>query len=322
MRAAVALSRAAPRTASCLRPAGRNLLSVATPEPFFAALNIRSRLFQPGARHFSEAVPPDAESSRETVSTTESDTPSKSDGPGEAQVVWQAPALTPDFEQAEMTVSFSACAASLGMGLSLLGLAPHVAPGPFMAGILLAVLQVRVAYLLHIRGLRGQLRRHVTKATLSEDEKGAMTLSLLCDGNLTRVLSLAPASSETETKPSVGKVLRQGFFVYIDRELEKGEWPKMEELLKSDHVVVEESMAIEPLGDEPLDEANKRKVPLRALELRDGIAPSPKLSMDQLSKLAQVTAAILMCGGLAIYVSGQRQAAETIRASAATEQHS
>lgn len=231
-------------------------------------------------------------------------------------VLFRARRLQKEFEATEYVLAASAVATGSGFGMALLGIAPFTPPNPFMVGLLLAIVQARLAHIWTTRQLRAQVRRHVTELGQVEDS-GVLVVSLHCDGGLKRKLRLSlPRAGES--KPSFAEVMKQGrSFVFLDRKL--GEVVAGEEaldaLLNSERVIASEELSVTPFQEESQLEAEKvaqrlanlTQEHLKAMKGRDEVSALETLA--QLRHHAQIIGGVILTSGLVICLGG-RYAAE------------
>lgn len=241
----------------------------------------------------------------------EKDTP-KVDTEGPV-VLWKAPPLKNEFGMTEHLLRVSAVASGSGLGMALLGIAPFTAPNPFMVGLLLAVMQVRLTHIWGTRTLRAQTRRHVTELvqTIESDD---VLVTIQCDGGVIRKLRLrSPAGSEK--KPSFADIMKQGrTYIFFDMDLGKAEQPAFDELLSSKHVLVSEELLVTPFEEESKEEAEKMVQRLVALthedlkQIQGKDVVTPKRSLAGLRRSGQLLGGVVLTAGLLICLSGRYSA--------------
>eukprot|EP00747_Dinoflagellata_sp_TGD_P167330 gnl/TRDRNA2_/TRDRNA2_191510_c0_seq1.p1 gnl/TRDRNA2_/TRDRNA2_191510_c0~~gnl/TRDRNA2_/TRDRNA2_191510_c0_seq1.p1 ORF type:complete len:350 (-),score=78.02 gnl/TRDRNA2_/TRDRNA2_191510_c0_seq1:190-1239(-) len=229
------------------------------------------------------------------------------------QVLWKARTVDKEFKEAEDAIQISVAVTAGGMGAALLGIAPFTAPNPFMIGLLLAAVQVRLALTWQTRQLRAQARRHITSVTQTEGTR----VVIECDGGVERSLRLATASVDA-SKPSLGDLFKDGGnFLYLDNELrEGGEETGLEELLHSDLIIAAEELTVKAMEEEPQQEAEKivqrlatlNRQELESIAKRSGDNISPKASMAQVVRSSQMIAAAVLTGGCIMCVAGRAAA--------------
>lgn len=245
---------------------------------------------------------------------------------GGPRELWRARPVQKEYREVEEVLGISALATGSGLGLALLGVAPFTPPNPFMAAILLTILQVRVAHAWTLRQLQAQARRHVTKVELMsgdvENSEEALSVRISCDGGLTRTLALT-APSSSSAKPPVCDVMKNGVtFIFLDRELgdAKDEALLDAALLQSDRVISSESITVQPFeGEGSEDDALNTVQKLAALRKEDlaRLATKEESSVPaQVSRLrgaAVMSGAIILTGGLVICLGGRHAADVTLR---------
>lgn len=211
----------------------------------------------------------------------------------------------------------SAFVSGCGLGMALLGVAPFTPPNPFMLGLVLAVLQVRLGHTWVTRQLYAQMRRNVLEVKqASGTVDGNVTLAVKCDGGLLRTIHLTPASNSTAVKPAFAELIQSGStFVYLDQSNGQTEAAEaLNALLSSSHTVASEDLSIDPYPEEPKLDAEKIVQSLAKLTVTDlkklpDKQPSPKASLAILRRRSQISAAVVATGGLVICLFG-RYAAE------------
>lgn len=241
--------------------------------------------------------------------------------PSGPRILWTAPTLHPTFETAERAVGTYSVATGGGIGLALLGIAPHLAPNPFMVAMLLAAVQVHIAYAWQLRTLRAHLRRNVTELVRTEEVSGegenaasTTVLSVTCDGGVSRTLRL----NEGKGAPCFADVMRQtGHFIFIDRSAGQADDPEaLDSLLNSDRIIDDEELNVEPVGEESQQEANKvvqRLAGLKASDLKTFSGAQslpPNAALQQAARHSQVLAGVTLFGGAAICVGGRHEQSE------------
>lgn len=230
-------------------------------------------------------------------------------------VLWEAKPLEKEFQITESLLNVSALASGSGLGMALLGIAPFTPPNPFMFGLLLAVVQVRLTHIWSTRLLRGHTRRHVTKLeqTITPD---SYLIAITCDGGLTRTLRLKePASDDKKPKPTFAETIEQGStYISFDKDLGKAQLPAFNELMQSDRVIASEKIEVKPFEDESQEEAEKvvqrlsalSKEDLKKIQGKDGGAP--KKSLASLRRSGQLLGSVILTSGLLICLSGRYSA--------------
>lgn len=229
--------------------------------------------------------------------------------------------MTQELEATERSLGYSAAITGGGLGLGLLGVAPFAPPTPFMVGLLLAVLQVRVAHAWLSRQLRAQARRHVTELALAEPaaEGAAPVLQVRCDGGLSRTLRLAP-SPEGASKPQLAEVLRSGHtFVFLDAARGSSDDPEaLDKVRNSECVITNEDVVVEPFPDESQEEANKMVQPLLSLthehlkKLGGKDSATPMASLADIERNAYLTGGVILAGGVVVCAGGRYTAAQDV----------
>mmetsp|Transcript_6365 Transcript_6365/g.19225 ORF Transcript_6365/g.19225 Transcript_6365/m.19225 type:complete len:340 (-) Transcript_6365:249-1268(-) len=255
--------------------------------------------------------------------------PSQGESPPEpdgARVLWRARALTQELQAAEASLVHSAAMSGCGLGLGLLGVAPFVPPTPFMAGLLLSVLQVRLAHVWLSRQLRAQARRHVTELALaeghaltSEGSAQPLVLVLKCDGGLSRTLRLSPGPAAVDgSKPALAEVLEAGrSFLFLDDALGSSDDPEaLKQISQSQGTIANEDITVEPFTDESQEDANKVVQPLLGLtrahiqKMKGKDNVSPAASLANIQRTAYLTAGIILAGGATVFAGGRYTAAK------------
>lgn len=234
------------------------------------------------------------------------------------RVLWEAPTLTGEFVAAERRMTASAVVTGGGLGLALLGIAPHMAPNPFMVALLLSTVQVHVGHLWQTRILRSHLRRNVVELAMDgavSDSSGEQLVIIRQDGHVLRDLRLKPRGDD-DRPPSFAEVMKStGAFLYLDRKAGKAtDAEALETLLASECVIATEHRKIKPVGEEPQQEADKVVQGLAGLK-REELARfekagfnnvRPKESIEQAVRSSQQLAAVVLLGGTVIFVGGRR----------------
>jgi len=230
-------------------------------------------------------------------------------------VLWKARSLAKELESTEQMLAYSAAAAGGGLGLAFLGIAAFTPPTWYMAGMMVATLQVRLGHTWLTRMMRAQSRRHVTEMTWSQHSNGTdVTLSIKFDGGLSRTLDLTSTEVATDAQPPVKDMFGHGTsFIYFDRKLGSSENSEVfEELLQSEHVLASESVNLKAYPDEAQDDAEKtiqrfEKLSRSHLEKISNSKndPSPHAGLMQLVRFAQSSAAVFSLGGVFMFLAGR-----------------
>jgi len=234
-----------------------------------------------------------------------------SQAPDSPTVLFTAPSIRKDFDEAVRQVNMSAAISALGLGSALLGVAPFTPPNAFCFALMLAVVQVRLAHVWQTRMLRSHVRRHVEE--IIQHDEGSIEIK---SGNLTRKLQLSAATAAGE-KPQLNEVLEHGGpFVFIDQKGGKIEADSaFEAMLQSDRAITREDLDIKTFDGEHKQEADKVVQPLSKITSKDlpkitkqakGMA-SPQVAISQTSRSAFSVSGVILIGGGIIGVAGSRQ---------------
>jgi hypothetical protein len=247
-----------------------------------------------------------------SASTGEGQGEAAEEAPPEPLVLFRAPSLGPDFDDATRLVNYSALGSAFGLGAALLGIAPFTAPNTFVVALMLAVVQVRLAHTWQMRVMRAQVRRHVEEVV--QLPEGRISIR---SGNLKRTLQLSAATAAGE-KPQLSEVLRHGHpFVFIDRKLGKVQAQEaLDAIFESDRAITSEDLDITVFEEETKDEADKVVQPLSKISSKELETISkkavgmdtPKAAMAQASKSAITVAGVIVVAGGVLGISGRRQA--------------
>lgn len=231
------------------------------------------------------------------------------------RVLWKAPGISPTFAESEHALTVSTGATAGGLGLALLGIAPFTPPNPFMAALVIAVLQVRLGHEWVWRQMKANLRRHVTLLTLEEgatdDSASTLVLTIEYSGGLSRKLHLSPATDD-EGKPTFKDVVQKGHaFLAFDQAIGSSDLQEeLDAVLSSGHVIASESFSVEPIEEESQEEADRdiqRLSTLTKAELekaggKEGIL-SPAKSLDAVARSSRILASVMLTGGTFICLS-------------------
>lgn len=242
--------------------------------------------------------------------------------PQEPVVLFRGPSLEKDFARTEQLLTNGAICTGSGLGMSLLGIAPFTPPNPFMFGLLLAVLQTRLAHAWMSRQLRAQLRRNVTEITLKAEADDILLVTLTHAGGVVRQVRLREAS-ENDSKPSFREVLSDGgkSFTFID--VEAGEVldeEAFENLMNSDRIITGEDITVKSMAEESEEQAKKDIQRLSALtkmhleKIKGKEGHPPKGGMALVRRSAQLTGSVILTGGLLICVGGRYTAEKQLSA--------
>jgi len=279
-----------------------------------------------GGRPFAtESTPSSGEEAQQDSATSdaakeEGETASAEASEEEVQlprVLWKAPALAKEMQATEHMLGVSAMATGSGLGMALLGIAPFTPPNPFMFGLFLAVMQVRLAHIWMTRQMRAQVRRHVTElvqveGSLDADSKEALVIRMTSDGGLVRTLHLVAPDGE-EKKPPFSDVTSQGCtFVFFDRGQGKSDFKEaLDAVLDSERVIQKEELEVTPFEEESQLEADKMvqrltsltREHLKGLKGKDEVAPAA--SLGQIRRSSQLSGAVILSAGVVIGIGGR-----------------
>jgi len=240
-------------------------------------------------------------------------------------VIWQSSTINPDFNETERILNVGAFATGSGLGFALLGVAPFTAPNPFMIGLLLAIVQVRLAHAFMVRQMRSQVRRHVETIEVVKgplvgengEKVDSAVVKITCGGGLIRTLHLGPETSDK--RPPLKDVLGNGkLWLYLDKSI--GGEPsdatyKLDDFLNSELGIQKEEVrftSLLPEENEALALATIQELPkmdaeqLKKLEGKE--VPGPRAAFGTIQQGARVSTLFILVGGGVICVGGRYSA--------------
>lgn len=279
-----------------------------------------------GARTPAEEAGTDADAVPSAVPVVEQEDEGEPDLP---RVLWRAPSLEDEVANAEGVLNISACRTGFGLVSSLLGIAPFTPPTPFMAALLLATLQTRLAHILLVKQLRAHARRQVVEVvqesgSISTDVGDDLVVTLRHGGGVVRRLTLVtPGGSDDAEKPDIAEVLKKCKpFAYVEADA-GGEAPDeeaaaaFEQLIASGRVISAEEVDITPFSKsfDPESAAEAEKLTQRLdkltsahLKQNEGrCAEPPASSVARLEKSAAMCGHIVFASGFLVLVGGSYQ---------------